>query len=343
MEMTESFATSVNDPSATAEARRRATSLAVKLGFDEPDVGRVALVVTELATNLLKHAGGGEILVCALANGEKAGPAAGIGILALDRGPGISDLDAALRDGYSSAGSPGTGLGAIRRASSEFDVYSDRAAGTTLVAVLQPLRPPRMHGQPTLRVAGVSIAKQGEEVCGDAWALRETPDGRPLVLVVDGLGHGPGAFDAAREACRLFREDPLLGPAGLMERIHRGLRPTRGAAAAVVEIDPGRGSLVYAGVGNIAGQVLGGDRPRALVSHHGILGHEARRIQEFTYPWPEGATLVLQSDGLTSRWDLDSYRGLMRHHPAVIAGILYRDFKRPHDDITVVVARPWAT
>ena len=339
--MTESFATGVNDPSATAEARRRATSLAVKLGFDEPDVGRVALVVTELATNLLKHAGGGEILVRSLGNGEGTGDGAGVEILALDRGPGIADREAAFRDGYSSSGSPGTGLGAIRRAASEFDVYSGRATGTALVAVLRARSRASSSGQPALRVTGISIAKTGEEVCGDAWAVREDPEGLRLILVVDGLGHGPGAFDVAREACRLFRDDPALGPAEMMERLHRGLRPTRGAAAAVAAIDPGRANLVYAGVGNIAGQVLGGDRPRALVSHHGILGHEARKIQEFTYPWPEGATLVLQSDGLTSRWDLESYRGLMRHHPAVIAGILYRDFKRPHDDITVVVARPW--
>jgi anti-sigma regulatory factor (Ser/Thr protein kinase) len=334
MNLGRSFALGVSDPSGAAEARRRATALARRLGFGETDVGRVAIVVTEAATNIVKHAGGGEILGRALENHGTPG----IEILALDRGPGIRDLDAALRDGYSSAGTAGTGLGAIRRASSEFDAYSDGTAGTAILTVLQARPRPEAPGDPALRVAGLSVPKPGEEVCGDDWAARQHRRGF-CVLVVDGLGHGTAAAEAALEARRLFQEDPVLDPAGMLDRLHRGLRPTRGAAAAVAAVDPDRGQLVYAGIGNIAGVVLGGERPRALVSQNGILGHAVRGIQEFTYPWPAGSTLVLHSDGLALRWDLQAYPGLIRHHPALIAGILYRDFRRGHDDVTVVVAR----
>jgi anti-sigma regulatory factor (Ser/Thr protein kinase) len=336
MALEEPFAVAVTDLSGVADARRHATALAASLGFDETDVGRVAIVVTEAATNLVKHATGGEIL------GRAAGTAkcAALEMLALDRGPGIESVAAALRDGFSSAGSAGTGLGAIRRAATEFDIFSTRPGGTVLVAVLSGRARGNGARRPGLRVAGVSMPKRGETVCGDAWACRPAADGI-AILVVDGLGHGPRAADAAREARQIFKESPDNVPlAEMLERLHRGLRSTRGAAAAVAHIVPDRGVLTYAGVGNIAGVILGGDRPQALVSHGGILGHEVRRVQEFTYRWPPGSTLVLHSDGLTSHWGLDAYPGVIRCHPAVVAGVLYRDFRRPHDDVTVVVVSP---
>src|SRR5262245_914895 len=274
MEIGESFSSGVTDPSSVGEVRRRASALAARLGFDETDVGRVALVITESASNLVKHAGGGEVLVRSSANGDGAG----VEILTIDRGPGIPDLAAAFRDGYSAAGTPGTGLGAIRRVSSEFDVYSGKDIGTALLAVLRARPLANGATAPTLRVSGVSIASRGELVCGDDWGWRKDPAGQGVILVVDGLGHGLGAAEAAREALRLFHEQPRLGPAEMLDHLHRGLRPTRGAAAAVAQITPDSGRLLYAGVGNIAGLVIGGQKPRALVSHNGILGHAARRI-----------------------------------------------------------------
>ena len=336
MALGEPFVVGVTDPSAAAEVRRRATALAATLGFDEADVGRVAIVVTEVATNLIKHAGGGEILGRAVVKGTRSS----LEILALDRGPGIGSVDAALRDGYSSAGSAGTGLGAIRRASSEFDIYSTRGGGTAILAVLQAHSNRDSAGASALRVAGLSVPKRGEDMCGDTWTCRLTREG-VAILVVDGLGHGPSAAEAALKARRLFQEGP--GDASLaqmLDRLHRGLRSTRGAAAAIAHVEPRRELVTYAGVGNIAGFILGGEHPRAMISHNGILGHEVRRIQEFTYPWPPGSTLVLHSDGLTSQWNLDGYPGVIRCHPGLIAGLLYRDFRRPHDDVTVVVASP---
>jgi anti-sigma regulatory factor (Ser/Thr protein kinase) len=330
------FVVGVSDPSAAAAARRQATALAASLGFDEADVGRVAIVVTEAATNLIKHAGGGEILGRPVQKGGRSA----LEILALDRGPGIGSVESALRDGYSSSGSAGTGLGAIQRASSEFDIYSTRAGGTAILAVLEPRSNRNSAGASTLRVAGLSVPKPGEDVCGDAWTCRATRDG-VSILVVDGLGHGPSAAAAAREAARLFQEGPdHASLAQTLDRLHRGLRATRGAAAAIALVEPRRELLTYVGVGNISGSILGGERPRAMVSHSGILGHEVRRIQEFTYPWPAGSMLVLHSDGLTSHWTLDGYPGVVRCHPGLIAGVLYRDFRRAHDDVTVVVASP---
>ena len=322
----------VTDISRVAEARRAATALAGRLGFSEAGVGNVALVVTEAATNLIKHATAGEILLYALRSGQIGG----IEVLALDRGPGMTNVAKCLRDGYSTIGSPGTGLGAIRRLATSFDIHSAPGAGTMLLARLwsEPL-PDR---PPFLEVGAVSLPKPGEDVSGDEWAIAWFPE-RALILVADGLGHGPGAAEAAREAVYTFHEQAALTPAAIVEAIHSALRSTRGAAVAVAEIAPAQETVRFAGVGNISGVVLSTECSRNMISYNGIVGHTVRKIQEFTYPWPANALLILYSDGLTIHLDPEHYPGLIKRHPDLIAATLYRDYARGRDDATVVVAQ----
>jgi anti-sigma regulatory factor (Ser/Thr protein kinase) len=319
----------VGEASQVGEARRIARAFAESLDLDATAIGKVAIVVTEAATNLVKHARGGTIVLGALdGDGTR-----GMSILALDRGPGIANLAECLRDGVSTAGSPGTGLGAIRRLSSLFDIYTD-AAGTALMATIGT----QARGRPAalLEVGAVCVPIAGEEVSGDGWAVVQ--DGR-LVVVVDGLGHGPDAAAAAVAALAVVRAHPASAPAEAIDRIHDALRGTRGAAASVAALDPERRLVRFAGIGNVAGAVISDAGHRRMVSHHGILGHEVRKIQEFSYPWPEGAIVVLHSDGVTSHWDLDAHPGLARRHPMLAAGVLYRDCLRGRDDATVVVVR----
>jgi anti-sigma regulatory factor (Ser/Thr protein kinase) len=321
---------SVEDSSHVAAARRVASELAVALGFDESATGRVALALTEVATNLLKHAGRGEILLNATRSAR--GPV--VEVVALDKGQGMVNVDRCFEDGYSTAGSPGTGLGALRRLASGLDVYS-RPFGTALLVRLGPTPVP-VAGPAA--VAGLSVACEGEEQCGDAWdqALHA---GRLTLLVADGLGHGPAAAEAAQECVRAFREQAGVSPAARVQALHEALRVTRGAAVAVAELDAGQRRLRFAGLGNITAAVYGEGPARHLVSHHGTAGHVARTISEYSYPWPPRGVLVMYSDGLASLRDLDPYPGLMARDPAVIAGVLYRDFSRRRDDATVVVAR----
>jgi anti-sigma regulatory factor (Ser/Thr protein kinase) len=320
------------EASQAAEARRMASTLARRLGFGPTEAGRIAIVVTEASTNLVKHAHGGEVLLGAV----EAGSARGVCMIALDRGPGMPSMPNCMRDGFSTTGSPGTGLGAISRLASVFDLYSGKE-GTALLAHVADPEPggPLADG---IVFGAVSIPKRGEEVCGDGWAVAETRAGA-AILVVDGLGHGPSAADAAAIATRLFRSHSGSSPTEILERIHDGLRGSRGAAAAVAEIDRAHGLVRFAGIGNVSGVVHGGGTSRNMVSLHGTLGHEVRRIQEFTYAWPPGAVAVMHSDGLSSRWDLAAYPGLPDRHPMLAAGVLYRDFRRDRDDATVVVVR----
>jgi anti-sigma regulatory factor (Ser/Thr protein kinase) len=323
----------VTEVSQVAQARRRATALASRLGFNETHVGNVALVVTEAATNLVKHATGGEILLYAL----QSDWVGGIEVLALDRGPGIANVAQALCDGYSTTGSPGTGLGAIKRLAALFDIHTVPDVGTVMLVRLWSKPLPVM---PTslLEVGAVSLPKPGEEVCGDRWAVAQFPD-RTLILVADGLGHGPGAAEAALEAVQTFNEQAALTPAAILEAIHAALRSTRGAAVAVAEVSPPREEVRFAGVGNIGGLVFSTEGSRQMVSYNGTAGHAVRKIKELTYPCPADALLILYSDGLITHPRPERYPGLTKRHPDLIAATLYRDYIRGRDDATVVVAR----
>lgn len=324
----------VQDESQVAAARRGAVALAQGLSFGEEDAGRVAIVATELATNLIKHGTGGELLVGTF--DDRTG--SGVECLALDKGPGMTDVGASLRDGHSTAGSAGTGLGAIMRGSHVADIYSRPGLGTAILVRLRQGRPSSAKPSPEPVSGAVNLPKTGETACGDAWCSKAHGSGFKL-MVADGLGHGPVAAEASHAAVRVFTAHHALTPGVLLEHVHGALRSTRGAAVAVADVDMGRGQVVFAGIGNIAGVVITDDNTRRMVSHNGTAGHVAKRVQEFTYPFRGSPLVVLCSDGLGTGWNLDRYPGLRQRHPSLIAGVLYRDFNRGRDDVTVLVAR----
>jgi anti-sigma regulatory factor (Ser/Thr protein kinase) len=323
----------VEDLSQVAEARRQAHIIAVEIGFDVESSGKLAVAVTEAATNILKHAGSGRILLRTLVSEQSRG----LEVLAVDRGPGIRNLAASMQDGFSTAGSPGTGLGAISRMASELDIYSRAGQGTVLRFEVWP-RAGRGAGS-RLQIGAITAAKRGEPVCGDAWAVKGYGY-RYTVMVVDGLGHGPEAAAAAQAALdALARSEDSAPAAVIIDAAHAALLSTRGAAAAVATLDLSTGSGQYCGVGNISGIVYLHNRPRHLVSHNGTLGHNARKIQPFDFEFPAGALLIMFSDGLISHWTLDDYPGLLAKHPALIAAILHRDYDRGRDDVSITVIR----
>jgi anti-sigma regulatory factor (Ser/Thr protein kinase) len=328
------FAMPVTDASQVGEARRLITRLARDIGFDRAEAGKVAIVVNEIVGNLAKHSVQGELLFRSL----KYGDIGGIEILALDRGPGITEVAKCIRDGYSTTGSPGTGIGAVVRLSALFYIHSVPGVGTALCAHLFSRPLPRKPPQYEWVIGAVCLPNPGEELCGDAWAKEDHP-GRSLIIVTDGLGHGPDASEASREAVRIFQEHSNIAPAAILEKAHLALHGTRGAAIGIAELDHGNSLVRYAGVGNIAGVILSPQGQRNMVSRNGIVGHRIRTIQEFTYPLHKEALLVMHSDGLATRWGLDRYPGLAKRHPSLIAGVLYRDYRRIRDDVTVVVAR----
>ncbi len=324
----------VEDVSQAGEARRMAVPFCRDLGFSDLDIGQVALLVTEAATNLAKHAREGEFLLRSL----ERGGVTGVELLFLDRGPGMSNPSRSLADGFSTSGSPGTGLGALQRNSSAFDLFSEPGKGTVVACRYWAGSLPGDAPPGWLEIGAVCLPMTDGEPCGDAWAARQTAS-TSLLLVCDGLGHGLLAAEASRRAERLFCESRSEGPAEIVEALHRGLRSTRGAALAVLAADHAGGTVTYCGIGNIGARIVSGDEERHLVSLHGTAGERASKAREFSYPWPEGSLLVVHSDGLVTSWRTSAYPGLAGRHPSVVAAVLYRDFKRGRDDTTVLVVR----
>jgi anti-sigma regulatory factor (Ser/Thr protein kinase) len=321
----------VTESSQIGEARRAAMRMAETTALSETERGQVAIIATELATNLARYARNGRI-VLRPPQGAKDDQ---IQLLAIDSGPGITDLAKCFEDGFSTGGGAGVGMGAVRRLSAEFDIFSAVDSGTVVWSRVATKRAQR--AQETIRWAAISTPAPGEHVCGDAW--RVCTNGAEVgVTVIDGLGHGPLAAEAAVRAAGVFDDAVCEQPLAFCERAHKALAGTRGAAIAAAYLTR-NGVLRYAGVGNICGTLVSAGQSRGLFSQNGTAGAQMRRMQQIDYEWPQGGVLVMHSDGLTNRWSLGRYPGLIARHPAVIAGVLHRDFTRGKDDATVVVVK----
>jgi anti-sigma regulatory factor (Ser/Thr protein kinase) len=311
----------IDDASKVGEARRAAHTLAnFELTADIAD--KVAIAATELANNLLLHGGGGELLIQTLGNDDSTI----LELLAIDRGKGMANVAQCLSDGYSTAGTAGTGLGAVKRLANDFDIHSTPGEGTIVMA--------RFGASLPHRYGAVSVALEGEIDCGDAWCLKTNAEGLAL-FVVDGLGHGTFAAEAAYAGIGAFDSNPFALPQDIMVKANASMSKTRGGAAACARVIGDQVS--YAGVGNISGALVSHGKSQGMVSHNGTLGLNQRRTQQFEYQRHPGALLIMHSDGVSARWDLKNRPDLLNCHPAIVAGALYRDHGRSRDDATVVV------
>ena len=320
----------VREKTDVAEARRCAAEFA---GFDQQYAGALNIVVTEAATNLIKHADGGHIVIHR--TGLRSGSA--VDVIAIDNGPGIADISRCLADGYSTAGTPGSGLGAISRAASLLDIYSAPQKGAVLAARVGPPSESKHH---LFDIGAVCGAYPGESISGDCWGIEATGSSLRVALG-DGLGHGIFAAQAADAGIDVVMSERQAQPSVALERAHHRLKATRGAAMSVADVHPEEGVVWFSGVGNVAGAIVqNAATRRQMISTNGTLGHEMRAAVQYQYPLSRGALVVLHSDGLSTNWALEKYPGLFHRHPTVIAGILFRDHRRQRDDATVVVVRP---
>ena len=318
----------VDDEGAVPAARRRATELAAAAGFDESRVGQVGIAATELASNLVKHAGEGTVV---LRQVHDAGTT-GVELISIDSGPGRRNIAALVADGATTAGTLGIGLGAVKRMAGSLRLHSVPGRGTVVAAVLWP------SADQTAAVAAAGLVRplRGQQVAGDAIAHR-TFDGGHLVVVADGLGHGPLAARASTRAVDVFHESGSTSPGELIRLMHVALSGTRGAAVAVVRLDAATRTLVHAGVGNIAGRLLGEPGSRSMASQPGIVGHNLPRVREYSLDAAAGQAVVLHSDGLTEKWDLSGLPGALSRGPVVLAAVLMREAGKQRDDAGVLV------
>lgn len=319
----------VETNSAASAVRRTAERLAMQLRLSPERLSDLSIVAAEMASNLVKHADEGVLLVRPVRRDDQAA----VELIAIDTGPGMGDLVRSARDGHSTAGTLGIGLGAITRKASWYDAYSALKHGTVIAVQVWPGAPPT-----PVWAAGIVRPLTGETVSGDGFATRVV-DGRHQVLLCDGLGHGPLAAAATNAAGNAFRAAPGASPSGVVEHLHQALRHTRGAALAVAELSAAEATLRYAGLGNIAASVVTDSVTRRLVSLPGIAGHQRRVIREYDYPFSDEAVLVMHTDGVGDRWRFDDYPGLLARSPLLLAATVLRDAGVRRDDAGVLVAR----
>jgi anti-sigma regulatory factor (Ser/Thr protein kinase) len=339
----------IREEAQVGTARRAVHRFASELDFGETELAEIDIVVQEIGTNAARYASGGGWLHFTTTIGEET---AGLELFYWDTGPGIYNMDRAIRDGVSTSGSLGAGLGAIRRLTDGFEVYSTVRAtarlnhqrrtshGTALLARKWPAHAKPSAEATTLaaRIGAWSRPYPGEEVNGDAYFMCRR-GARWLYAVIDGLGHGQGAREAASVAVEALNEwtgEPLDE---LMTTVHNSLRATRGAVAGAAIVDYEREHFDYASVGNIAARVFGTPEHVSLISTNGMMGGRLGKLRVWSYPWSRNATLVMTSDGLSENWDINSYPGLLERSPQLLAGILMRDYARNADDATVLVVR----
>jgi anti-sigma regulatory factor (Ser/Thr protein kinase) len=313
----------IQDPSQIGVARRIASEYAEAAGLDEQRASALNVVTVELANNLLQHAGRGHLFIGYL------DPIGALDVASVDRGKGMVNIERCLADGFSTASTPGLGLGAVRRFATRFGAISLPNRCTVVTARM-------LERRPAPDIAVICSANEGETLSGDAWDVSE--DGTTF-LVVDGLGHGMFAADAAKMAVEIFRRYQGLNPTALLEKMHAAMRSTRGAAAAIAQVDSAQRSVKFAGIGNISSIITSAARTQSMVSHNGTLGHQMRRAQQFDYAYSPGDLLLMQSDGLTTHSKQGFPASLFSQPPNVVAPFIYSEQVRGRDDATILVAR----
>jgi len=320
----------VNDRSAVAAIRRLARRYATQIGLPERRQEELAIVVTEASTNILRYAERGRALIEVIRHTgvEK------LALLFTDNGPGISDIDRMFLDGESSTDSAGLGLGAIRRLSDSFDIYSSAEDGTTIVCTFAVRNEPPCSG---IEVEGLRVCHPAEDVCGDDWMLRQTRNSTDILLC-DGLGHGSRAAEAAAEVIAAARE-VSADPGATMEHLTRSLVGRRGAVASMLRFEMPQMKLSYAGLGNITTICIGAEGTKRLAVRDGRVGGAQTRGFEEEVQLAPGDMVLIHSDGLKTLRDSHFRPGLLHRSPLLIAGFLLDRAFRGRDDASIVVAR----
>ena len=349
----------IDDPAPFTTARRAAAEAGRRIGLSDVRLGELNIIVAEMTSNLVKHANDGSLLLRYLYYDGIAG----LELVAVDSGPGMADMARSGRDGHSTAGTLGLGLGTISRLATRSDSYSLPGRGTVLVVEVWPdskhsrakaaaahdtIRDPALVDAPVgdgsvgdapRGAGGLTRPITGETVCGDRFAIRYVPTG-VLLMLADGLGHGPLAGAAADVAVAEFLAESAEAPAALLEALHGRMRHTRGAAVGIAAIDRSARTVRFAGLGNITVNIVQPGERRSLTCMPGIVGHQRRTVREFSADLPKGSAVVLHTDGLTDRWTIDDYPTLLSHTPVVIAATLLRDAGLRRDDAGIVVGAP---
>ncbi|PWB22628.1 SpoIIE family protein phosphatase [Flavobacterium sp. HTF] len=326
----------IEDRSLVAFIKREIHNLALQLGFSTHRAAETDIIVAELTSNLIKFAGGGELLYrCTQMLGRNE-----IEIYCIDNGTGIENVAKIMNDGYSTSKTLGHGMGSIKRLSNDFQVYSMKGWGVVqYIKICESADLDIIPNPAGLNYAALSVNYPGENVCGDGYHIKYSANGFKI-FVGDGLGHGANAHDAVEIAIKAFQRSTAEDSAEILKEINDAVKKSRGLVATVAAVDYKSESWNICGVGNINTRIYRGLENKTYSPYNGILGLNIPRTMNSTVvPYLKHQIIVMHSDGLRTRWNLNDMMSIIKQSPGVIASSLYKDNMRGTDDATVLVGK----
>lgn len=321
----------LHDRSYSGIVKKEINKLAKTLEFTSYRLAEIDIIIAEMVSNLNKHSVEGEIL----ANVQEGY----LEILSIDHGPGMANLRDMLSDGRSTTKTLGQGLGAIKRLSDEFDIYSIPGWGTIVLSRIYTGKFAPAQTEEPVSINALLAAKPGETECGDGWSLIKKRSLYKLIAL-DGLGHGPEAARAVRTTIKEFHALIEDDPAETIKVLHRRVRGTRGAVGMVFHINKASGMIAFAGLGNIGARFVSAERSKNCISYNGIIGYAIpNSLHSNSITWRPNETLIIHSDGLKTRWDLSHLPNILNQDGSILAAALYKDFSRGNDDLLIIVLK----
>jgi anti-sigma regulatory factor (Ser/Thr protein kinase) len=325
----------VADRSYFAIIKREVHTLTLNAGFSPQKVGEIDIIVAELVSNLVKHGGGGRVAV--KLEVEKDNTL--LELICIDSGKGMADVNRMMVDGVSTKNTLGQGMGAMKRLSHLFQVYSMKDWGTVTLIRIWKNDPALFNPGPLSQIRSVIIPKPGETACGDGFFYKATTDTISFFLG-DGLGHGPEAEKAITQAGEAFMKCHEKDPASVIRYINSSVRKTRGLVGTVVSLDIKERKWRICGIGNIQTRIAEGIELKGYMAYNGIIGlNLPNTLKTHEMPYENGQLLLMCSDGIKSRWDIFRYQHIMRYDLSILCAAVLKDFSRNTDDAAVVACR----
>lgn len=326
----------IEERSYVAFIKREIHIKVVAAKFSEKQTSEIDIVVSEITSNLIKHAANGELLyrISAFADADPE-----FEIICIDKGPGIDDTVKMMKDGVSTTKTLGQGLGAIERLSSFFQIFSVPKWGTILYARISPQKNKINKVGFSLDVKSLCVNKPRELVCGDGYHIKENND-LIQILFGDGLGHGEFAKEAVDKAGDSFFECSETEPVEIIRYVHQAIRKTRGLVGSVAVMNKRTNHWSLCGVGNILTRMYSGIEYKNHMSYNGTIGLTIpNSMKSSVVPVERNQHLIMCSDGIQSRWDLSRYPSIFKFDNIVLAAALYKDFSRGTDDTSTLIAK----
>ncbi|MDP5200312.1 SpoIIE family protein phosphatase [Flavobacterium sp. DG2-3] len=326
----------IDDRSLIALIKREIHNLALQLGFKPHRAAETDIIIAELASNLIKYAGGGDLLYRAHHNGS----CNVIEIYCLDKGSGIDNLAKIMKDGYYTSSTLGQGMGAIKRLSNDFQIYSLRGWGTVqYIKICDKADAAFPNSNAGLDIAGLSVTYPGERVCGDGYHIKYSRKGFQIFFG-DGLGHGVKAREAVEQAVKAFKQCAETDPAAVLRHVHQHVKKGRGLVATVAIADYEAQTWNICGIGNINTRIYNGLDSKTYTPYNGIIGHNIPRTIKGTIdPYQKHQIIIMHSDGLRTGLHLNDLASIIKQSPGIIASALYKDNVRGTDDAAILVGK----